>query len=112
MFDFLIRKFVIKNAQKFIDKLQPKVSVQIPMDLPLPSVGVIKKMCLTVSQINSLEAKMEKLSDQQLRAKTDEFRAKYKDTIKQKREELDKAEEFYRAASSSGEREEHRLVLY
>ena len=38
----------------------------------------VKKMAPTVAKINALEPAMKKLSDAELRAKTDEFRARLK----------------------------------
>jgi preprotein translocase subunit SecA len=37
----------------------------------------IKRMMRTVEQINALESKVEALTDEALRAKTDEFRERY-----------------------------------
>ncbi|MFC1510240.1 preprotein translocase subunit SecA [Candidatus Omnitrophota bacterium] len=74
MFDFIFRKRAIVSAQKFINKLEPKVSVHLPEDLPLPSVNVLKKLCIRVSQINGLEPEISVLSDEQLKAKTPYFR--------------------------------------
>ncbi len=42
--------------------------------LPDPNVRKVRTLEPTVDLINSLEPDMEKLSDEQLRAKTDEFR--------------------------------------
>lgn len=106
MLDFLIGKFIIKGAQKVIDRCEPKVFVHIPRDLPLPSVGTIKKMAKRVPAINALEEHMKQLSDDALRAKTGEFKAKYQEATKQKREELAGMEERYRQATSSQVRED------
>jgi len=40
---------------------------------------ILKRLSKAVNSINALEAEMEKLSDEQLRAKTDEFRKRYQD---------------------------------
>lgn len=75
MFDFIFRKRAVVSAQKFIDKLEPKVSVHMPEDLPLPSISVLKKLSSRVSFINGLEFRISSLTDDQLKAKTDEFKA-------------------------------------
>jgi len=85
MFDFILRKPVISVAQKYIDRLNPKVNVQIPKDLPLPSVGIIKKMTAAASQVNSFESQVEAMTDEQLRAKTAEFRKKYEEATQSAR---------------------------
>ncbi len=95
MFDFLIRKNVIKGAQKFIDKLEPKVSIHVPEDLPLPSVKILKQMSAIVSQINGMEADIEKLSDEQLKGKTQEFKLQYLKAIQKERENLETLQKEY-----------------
>ncbi len=111
MFDFFIRKSYIRNAQKFIDRLEPKVNVHLPPDLPLPSVSYVKKKCAIVSQINALEAQLSQLSDEQLRTKTQEFRTRYQQAIKEKKEEMQQLEELFHKATSNEEREDLSLQI-
>ena len=61
MFDFLIRKSVVKGAQKAIDKMVPKVNIHVPSDSPLPSIRELKKIASIVSVINGLEEDISKL---------------------------------------------------
>ncbi|MDD3374310.1 MAG: preprotein translocase subunit SecA [Candidatus Omnitrophica bacterium] len=95
MFDFLIRKSVIKNAQKFIDRLEPKVNIHLPMELPLPSVGIIKKMTAVASKVNSLESEIKTKTDDQLRAKTQEFRLKIQQAVCSYEQQLADIEKQY-----------------
>ena len=106
MFDFFVRKLVISRAQKYIDRLSPGVSIHIPPDLPLPSVMVIKKRSHVVARINALEPEMEGLSDDQLKAKTDEFRARYREASQAKRDELKRAQEQHQKGKTAEERED------
>jgi preprotein translocase subunit SecA len=55
MFDFILKKFAGRHHRKYVEKCRP-----------------------VVAQINEIEAGYQKLSDEQLRAKTDEFRARLK----------------------------------
>jgi len=96
MLDFLIGKFLRRRAQKSIGRLDPDVSAHIPMDLPLPSMWTIKRMCAAASKVNALEEEMSRRSDDELKAQTEEFRKKYQGAVKEKKEELKKAEEEYR----------------
>lgn len=105
MFDFFIGKFVRQRAQKFIDKLSPSVSAHIPKELPLPSVSVIKRMSVTASKINSFEESMGQLSDAQLKAKTEEFRIKYQQEIKDKAAAYKDADAEYKKTGIGGDRE-------
>ena len=111
MFDFLIKGFSIKRAQKLIDSLEPKVNVHIPEHLPLPSIWTIKRMVRVVSVINGMEGGMEALSDEELKAKTREFREQYHSCIREKQEEMQQAEQDYQAARDNDVREEFALQL-
>ena len=55
MFDFILKKFAGRHHRKYVEKCRP-----------------------VVAKINEIEAGYQKLSDEQLRAKTDEFRARLK----------------------------------
>ena len=107
MFEFLIRKPIINDVQRFIDKLEPKVSVHVPEDLPLPSVRALRKLCQRVSQINGLESRTASLSDNELRVRTDEFRARYLKAVVQDKENLQRLQETY--AKKGGEEEKNEL---
>jgi preprotein translocase subunit SecA len=55
MFEFILKKFAGRHHRKYVDKCRP-----------------------VVTKINEIEAGYQKLTDEQLRAKTDEFRARLK----------------------------------
>ncbi len=55
MFDFILKKFAGRHHRKYVEKCRP-----------------------VVAKINEIEVGYQKLSDEQLRAKTDEFRARLK----------------------------------
>ena len=59
----MIGKLIVKNAQSAIYRLNPKVEVHLPPDLPLPSMGMVKRMSANVSRINALEPAISQLSD-------------------------------------------------
>ncbi len=111
MFDFLIKKQAVKNTQKFIDKLEPKVQVYVSEELPLPSVKVIKKKAAIVSQINALEEKISGLSDGDLKAKTQEFKSRYQEVVKKDQEALAQQQDFYKKASGPEEKENINLQI-
>lgn len=109
MFDFLIRKSAVNGAQKAINKLPTKVNVHVPPDLPLPSVGIIKKHAITVARINELEPVLEKLSDDELRNKTTELKEKYQQTIDVSRTEYEQLQDKFYKTINQQERDD--LVL-
>ena len=59
MLDFILRTPFIQSAQRFIDRLTPKVQVHLHQDLPLPSVGTIKRISTTVVKINAFKIVLE-----------------------------------------------------
>jgi len=109
MFDFLIKKRAIKSAQKFINKLQPEVNVHLHDELPLPSVKLIKKLSVIASQVNALEEGISALSDDQLRAKTQEFKSKFPSAVEEEKKELDALDQSYKEAASQEDKDD--LVL-
>src|SRR3989338_24535 len=98
MFDFLVRKNILKGAQRFIDRLNPSVVVHVPDDFPLLSVKSLKEQCVIVSKINSLEDMVSKLSDVELKTKTQNFKAGYLQAMAKEKEEVKQVEELYRQA--------------
>jgi len=63
MLNLLFGKTLTHGAQKFIERLQPKIDVHVPEDLPVPSVQMLKKMSVTAAKIKSMEEEIERLSD-------------------------------------------------
>ncbi len=104
MFDFLIRKQVVPSTQRFIDRLEPKVAVHVPPDLPLPSIKVLKTFSATVAKVNALESQMAALTPEQLRAKTDEFRGRYQQAIIKEKENVQRLEDLYLKAVTPEEK--------
>ncbi len=111
MFDFIVRKIAVKNAQRFIDRLEPKVGIHIPRDLPIPAIGSVKRMSAVVSKINGLEPKMSQMSDHELKEKTQEFKIRYEQSIQEKRKELEELQSQLKKAVSLADREELSLAL-
>jgi preprotein translocase subunit SecA len=106
MINFIGRKLFWKSAQDFISRLKPAVNIQLPLDAPLPSIGLIKRMAQTASVINSLEEKVSRLSQEEFCQKTGEFKAQIQKEIASELEAARKTEELYRAAASPEEKEQ------
>jgi preprotein translocase subunit SecA len=90
MFDFLIKKSTLKKTQKYLDALAPKVNINLHEDIPLPSIAVIKQHAQITSKINGMEEAMSKLTDEELKCKTNEFKARYKQAVAKNKEAHDK----------------------
>jgi preprotein translocase subunit SecA len=65
----------------------------------------LQPLRLIVEDINALEEKISKLSDQQLKEKTDEFRAKIAQARKDHQDEINQFEDAYRDSTSPDEKE-------
>ncbi|MEI7999057.1 MAG: preprotein translocase subunit SecA [Candidatus Omnitrophota bacterium] len=111
MIDFLFRNSAVSSAQSFIDKLKPKVQVNINPEAPLPSIGVVKKFAARAAEICALEQKISALSDGELKAKTLEFKAIIEKAIHFKKSEYTKALDNYHAAVSGQDRENSALEV-
>jgi len=104
MFDFFVRKLYVNSTQKSVDRSNPKVAIHLPPDLPFPSIGIVKRMAVIASRINSLEPEIEKLSSEQLRAKTDEFRKRYREAVDEKYKDLKDSQEVLKALQPADDR--------
>lgn len=111
MFDFFIGRFIRQSAGRTIAKLRPAVNVHIPPDLPLPSVGTIKRISKTAAKVNALESQFAALSDESLRAKTADFKARYQSATGEVSAKLAEAEKRYREAGSHEERENEMIDI-
>ncbi|MFP4473543.1 MAG: preprotein translocase subunit SecA [Candidatus Omnitrophota bacterium] len=111
MFDFLIRGFAVKRAQRYIDRLEPAVNLHVPQHLPLPSVGTLKRMASTAAEINGMEERIASLTDEQLKAKTEEFRRRYQEAVREQQVALKQAEEAYEDSESNADRENIMLRI-
>src|SRR5690242_14574078 len=109
--DFIFRGPLVKSAQKLMDTLSPKVNIHVPEEAPIPSLQLLKSIAPTISKINSLEESLGKLSDDQLRAKTPVFKARYQEAIKKEKDEYDRIEAQYKSAIKPDEKETIGLEL-
>ncbi len=106
MFDFLVRGLAVRSANGVLEKLNPKVALHVPQELPIPSISILKRMSVTVSRVNSFEPQMERLSDAELKAKTAEFKQRLDEKIRAQREDWLNLEDRYRKAATMEERDE------
>ncbi len=111
MIDMIIRRPTIAAARRFIAKLRPAVNVHINQDSPLPSVGEVRRLAPVVAMINTLEPQMEKLTNEELKAKTVEFRGRLKDMVRVEEEAVARARERYRQAPNIDERQNCKDAL-
>lgn len=111
MFDFLLRSGVVNSAQGHIDRLNPKVQIHVHPEAPLPSINLVKKLSGRAAQICALEGKISALSDDQLKAKTQEFKNTIAQAIAPQKKEYEQLAEQYRRAQSAQEREDLSVQL-
>lgn len=76
----MLKKLILKNCQKKINALKPKVNISLNKELPTPSIREIASLASIVSKVNAYEAELEAKPDSFFREKTFEF----KESIKKK----------------------------
>ena len=106
MLKALFGKTFVRRAQKTIDRLNPKVHIQLPLDLPFSSIGTVTKMTTFVSKINGLEPVIKALSDEELRAKTFMFKERIAQETAQAQQACDQLHQEYRAEKDNKARED------
>jgi len=84
----LIGKIILKNKQAAIRKRFPGVKITLHPEMPSPSMNKMVELARVVNLVNSFEARISQFSDEQLRAKTDEFKAHLKNKSEQFAQEL------------------------
>lgn len=105
MLKLLFGKVFVRDAQRFINRLEPKVDIHLPLDLPFSSIGTVKAMTAIVSKINALEEATKKLSDDELRAKTAFFKERIAAHVLSFQQECDRFQQEYRQEKNSQERD-------
>jgi preprotein translocase subunit SecA len=84
MFGF-IKEQILNQKQNAIRKNFPSLNIVLHPDMPNPSINKMVELAAIVERVNSCEPQMSKLSDQELRQKTTEFKAH----IQKKSQELE-----------------------
>ena len=74
----LIKKAMLNNKQAKISKKFPKLNITLHSEMPSPSMSKMVEVARLVDLVNSLEGTISALTDSQLAAKTDEFKAHLK----------------------------------
>ena len=105
MIDAIIRKPVVAAAKAFLAKLQPAVNIHVPNDAPLPSISAIKRYAVIAAKINVLEPAIEALSNEDLKAKTAEFKERIRQATAREVSDVDRLRGEYRAASTIDDRQ-------
>lgn len=82
MFSF-IKKSILKQKQAIIKKRYPNVNIVLHPDMPNPSINKMVELARLVDMVNSLEPKVNALSDIELKAKTDEFKGRILEKAKE-----------------------------
>jgi len=70
-----IKRSVLASKQKTIKRLYPGVNMNLNKEMPMSAIGSMPGLAKRVHEVNRLEPAIAALSDEQLRAKSDVFRA-------------------------------------
>ncbi|MBF0485908.1 MAG: preprotein translocase subunit SecA [Candidatus Omnitrophica bacterium] len=103
--DSFIKKPVIKSARAHIARLSPKVNIHLHDESPLPSIHEVKRLSGRVSQINAFEEGIARLTNDELKAKTAEFRARLEKAVSIEKADLARVRAQYLEATNIDERQ-------
>jgi len=83
----MFKKILIRRYQARIDKLSPRVSVNLNLEMPTPSIKEVAQICKIVSKVNSFENELINKPDSFFKEKTYEFKRMLNNKIKNLNEE-------------------------
>ncbi len=84
----LIKKIILQNKQNAIKSRFPKLNITLHSEMPSPSMDKMVEISRLVDQVNSFESKISALSDQELIAKSEQFRKHLKNKSDEFSQEL------------------------
>lgn len=70
----MLKKIILNNCQKKINRLKPKVNISLSIEIPTPSLKEISFLAHIVSKVNSLEKDVEDKPGDFFKEKTCEFK--------------------------------------
>ncbi len=92
-----IKENILKQKQNFIKKHCPGVNMDLHPDMPNPSINKMVELAKIVSLVNDYEPAISKLTDGELKNKTEEFRNIIRKNSEEYKQEIN---ELYEALSS------------
>ncbi len=78
----MFKGYLLERYQKKLNRLKPPVNISLNKEIPIPSCRDIAGLSRLVSLVNSLEPQMRKLSDAELKEKTQEFKRRIEEERK------------------------------
>jgi preprotein translocase subunit SecA len=106
-----IKKSILKNKQKSINKKAPGVNIVLHPDMPSPSMNKMAQLSRIVFEVNSLEPKISSLSDAELREKTAHFKCHILGKSNEYAQELQELEEAMETVAIPEEKEKIKEKL-
>jgi preprotein translocase subunit SecA len=99
------KKSILARRQSFIRRRYPEVKITLHPDMPLSSADKMVELAAIVDAVNKLEPKMQKLSDTDLRRKTEGFSEQVLQKSQQYQSELEELEGVVLSAAIPQEKE-------
>jgi preprotein translocase subunit SecA len=106
-----IKSVVLKSKQKRINRIAPGVKIFLHPDMPQPSMNKMAQVSGAVYAVNQLEAKVSVLSNEQLKAKTPEFKKHILGKAKVYEQEILELEEMMLSVAIPEEKEKLKEKL-
>ncbi|MFA4992975.1 MAG: preprotein translocase subunit SecA [Candidatus Omnitrophota bacterium] len=107
----LIKRIILNNKQDAIRKRFPGVNITLHSELPSPSMNKMVELAKAVNLVNSFEDKISRLSDAELRAKTDEFRRHLNSKSEQVAQDLEQLQHAMLSVAMPEEKEKLKEKL-
>jgi preprotein translocase subunit SecA len=77
----MFKKFFIDNAQKKVNRRDPKVHITLGMELPIPSAKEIAAMAPRIAAVTAMEPALKEKPDEWFRQRTVELRAQIQERL-------------------------------
>jgi len=107
----LIRKIILNNKQGAIIKRYPKLNIALHPDMPSPSMNKMVEVAGLVDRVNSCESRISLLSDQELTAKSEEFKKHLKIKSEEIAPELEQLQQAMQNVAMPEEKEKLKEKL-
>ena len=107
----LIKKIILQNKQNAIRSRFPKLNLTLHSEMPSPSMNKMVEVAGLVNAVNALEPKISSLSDEELAAKSNEFREHLKRRSEEIAGELDQLHQAMLSVAIPEEKEKLKEKL-
>jgi len=107
----LIKKALLKQKQNLIKRKYPQVNIILHPEMPQPSISKMVELAKIVARVNDLEPQISRLSDEELKNKTQIFREHILKKSEEYESEIKELEELFLSVTIPEEKEKIKEKL-